>query len=116
MRTFLPKFSATMLLLMASVSANAETRITTAAAMNAAQVRPAPVYPPVAKQMRVQGKVEVEVTIDTEGSVGGVKALTGNALLTRAAMDAVKQWKFTPFSENGTRVDAVAVLSFEFKN
>jgi protein TonB len=83
-------------------------------AMKAATSRVAPDYPLAARQMKVAGKVEVEVVIKEDGSVDAAKALTGNALLTNAAVDAAKKWKFTPFTEGGSPTTAVTVLVFNF--
>lgn len=73
-----------------------------------------PVYPPMAKQMRVTGKVQVDIFIDPEGAVEKVNTISGNPLLTAAATAAVKQWKFTPFKSNGKNIHAVTAMSFSF--
>jgi TonB family protein len=64
----------------------------------AVRSRVAPIYPEVAKRMRIAGTVKVEATVDAEGNVTSVKALSGNSLLTFAAEDAVRKWKFEPGS------------------
>jgi TonB family protein len=79
-----------------------------AEAVAMAESKVAPVYPPTAKQMRVEGTVEVDVTIAADGQVEKAEPVSGNPLLTRAAVDAVKRWKFK--SGPGS-----AVLSFNFK-
>ena len=55
-----------------------------------------PVYPEIAKRMRISGIVHVEATIAPDGSVTSAKATTGNKMLSPAAEDAVKRWKFVP--------------------
>jgi protein TonB len=65
--------------------------------------------------MKIVGKVMIEVTIDADGNVEDVKVLSGNALLTNAVVNAVKKWKFTPFTANGAATKAVAALDFDFK-
>jgi TonB family protein len=55
-----------------------------------------PVYPEIAKRMRIAGIVHVEATVAADGSVTTVKATTGNKMLSPAAEDAVKRWKFVP--------------------
>lgn len=60
------------------------------------KVRVAPVYPEIAKRMRVGGEVRLEVTVDPEGKVTDVKKLSGNGMLSAAAEDAVRKWKFDP--------------------
>jgi TonB family protein len=58
--------------------------------------RVAPVYPEIAKRMRISGVVHVEATVAADGSVTAAKATTGNKMLSPAAEDAVKRWKFVP--------------------
>jgi TonB family protein len=53
-----------------------------------------PVYPELAKRMKITGVVKVEATVDADGKVTGVKTLSGNSALTNAAEDAVRKWKF----------------------
>ncbi len=58
--------------------------------------RVSPVYPEIAKRMRIGGVVHVEATVAADGSVTAVKAVSGNKMLTPAAEEAVKRWKFAP--------------------
>lgn len=94
---------------------NAEIRVSTDEAMKAAVKKMQPEYPPMAKQMRIGGKVEVQVTISPDGNVEDVKILSGNALLTPSVVNTVKKWKFTPFTQDGNPTTAVAALQFDFK-
>lgn len=64
--------------------------------------RVAPVYPEIAKRMRISGVVHVEATVAADGSVTAVKATTGNKMLSPAAEDAVKHWKFVPGDSQST--------------
>ena len=93
----------------------AEVRITTAEAVKSALTKPTPEYSAIARQMKVVGRVQVEATVGTDGNVEDVKVLTGNPLLTNSTVNAVKKWKFTPFTQNGEPSKAVATLSFDFK-
>ena len=93
----------------------AEVRVTTAEAIKSALNKPNPEYSTMARQMKVVGKVEVEATVGTDGSVESVRVLTGNPLLTNSTVNAVKKWKFTPFTQNGEPSKAVATLSFDYK-
>lgn len=95
--------------------ASADVRVGSVEAMKAAVTKPSPVYSPIAKQMKVSGHVEVEAVVSTDGSVENVKAVTGNPLLTQAAIQAVQKWKFTPFTSNGEATKAVVTLAFDFK-
>ena len=62
----------------------------------AVKVRTAPVYPEIAKRMRIVGEVKLSVTVDSEGNVVEVKKVSGNTMLSAAAEDAVRKWKFEP--------------------
>ena len=53
-------------------------------------------YPRLAHLAIVQGKVEFEVTILSDGSVGQIKAVSGNPLLVDAAKDSLRRWRFRP--------------------
>lgn len=61
--------------------------------------RVAPVYPDLARRMHVGGTVVLLVTIQADGSVSGTKVESGHALLTAAAEDAVRRWRFAPNTE-----------------
>jgi TonB family protein len=73
-----------------------------------------PVYPQAARSMRQMGIVRVEVLVDEEGKVTTVQNLSGPSLLQSAAKDAVKKWKFKPFTRDGQPVKATGFLSFNF--
>lgn len=84
-------------------------------AIKAAKSKVEPEYPAMAKQLHLEGAVEVEARIGENGSVEDVKPLTGNAILMNAAVTALKKWKFNPFLADGKPSKAVADLSFRFK-
>jgi TonB family protein len=73
----------------------------------AVKSRVAPVYPEIAKRMRISGEVQLDVTVDAQGKVKDVKPVSGNHMLEIAAEDAVRQWKFVP--GDGDTVVPVAV-------
>jgi len=75
----------------------------------------APVYPDIAKQARVQGVVILECTISPQGKVTDVKVLRGIPLLDSAAVDAVKQWVYTPTLLNGVPVPVIMTVTVNFK-
>jgi TonB family protein len=68
----------------------------------AVKSRVAPVYPEIAKRMRIGGVVRLEVTVDAEGKVTDVKPVSGNQMLSTAAEEAVRKWRFVPGSEQST--------------
>lgn len=55
-----------------------------------------PVYPVAAKLSRIAGDVRMIITIGEDGKVHDLHAVTGNAILAHAAVDAVKKWEYTP--------------------
>jgi len=96
-------------------SAQDTVHVTQAEAVKAAKERVEPEYPAMAKQLHLEGAVQLEAHIGENGAVEEVKPLTGNAVLMNAAVAAIKKWKFTPFMADGKPVKAVADLSFKFK-
>jgi TonB family protein len=64
----------------------------------------APIYPPLAKQVRIQGKVRLQAAISKTGMVESVNVVSGHPLLVQAAVDAVKQWQYKPFLADGQPV------------
>jgi protein TonB len=89
--------------------------VSQAEAMKAAKERSEPEYPAMAKQLHLEGAVQLEAHIAENGTVEEVKPLTGNAVLMNSAVAAIKKWRFTPFVADGKPVKAVADLSFRFK-
>jgi len=84
-------------------------------AVKAAKEKVQPEYPAMAKQLHLEGTVQVEAHIGSSGTVEDVKPLTGNAVLMNAAVSALRKWKFTPFTADGKPTKAVADMSFSFK-
>jgi TonB family protein len=74
-----------------------------------------PVYPPQAMQMRLEGTVELQANISKTGNIAGIKQLSGQALLGRAATDAVRQWKYKPYYLNGEPVEVETQITVNFK-
>ena len=73
-----------------------------------------PEYPPVARQLHLAGRVEVEVYVTPDGEVDKVQPVSGNPVFTNSAISAVKKWKFTPFKADGKPTKAVGTLTFNF--
>ena len=74
-----------------------------------------PAYPHQAMQMRIQGAVQLQATINKQGSISSVKVLSGDAILARAAVEAVNQWKYKPYFLNGEPVDIQTQITVNFK-
>lgn len=73
-----------------------------------------PVYPPEAKQDRVQGKVQLQIIIDKEGRVAEVSVLQGPDILVQAAVEAVRQWVYRPTLLNGEPVRVQTTVDVNF--
>jgi protein TonB len=84
-----------------------------ARALLAQQVEPT--YPESARASRQQGTVVLQVLIGRDGAVEEVKFLQGSLAFARAAIDAVKQWHFKPYSFNGRPTVARTTLTLIFK-
>jgi protein TonB len=74
----------------------------------------APVYPELAQQARVQGVVIIEALIDGAGNVMDANILRSIPLLDQAAVDAVRQWQFTPTLLNGAPVNLIMTVTVNF--
>ncbi|MDQ3063848.1 MAG: TonB family protein [Acidobacteriota bacterium] len=73
-----------------------------------------PVYPTTARNMRMTGIVKVDLVIDETGKVAEVQNTSGPPMLQRAATDAVKKWKFKPFTRGGLATKATGFVNFNF--
>jgi TonB family protein len=90
--------------------------LTQDAAMAAAIQHHEPEYTPVAKQLKVEGTVEIAVYINARGEVFDTVVVVGNPILVQMCVDAVSKWKFTPFlNEAGKPGKAVVHLRFHLK-
>jgi TonB family protein len=73
-----------------------------------------PIYPPDAKAARVQGSVVIAVIIGKDGNVQSERLVSGHPLLSPAAMDAVKGWKYRPYVLNGDPVEVDTQITVNF--
>lgn len=73
-----------------------------------------PPYPTIARQVRAQGLVQVQISISETGEVTDAILLSGHPLLRDAALQAAKQWRFKPTELNGRPVRAIGVITFNF--
>jgi protein TonB len=74
----------------------------------------APVYPSIAQAARVQGIVIIEATIGADGQVVNTRVLRSVPLLDDAALDAVRQWHYTPTLLNGVPVPVIMTVTVQF--
>ena len=73
-----------------------------------------PVYPPLARQARIQGVVRFNVIIAQDGHVSSITLVNGHPLLVPAAQEAVKQWVYRPTLLNGDPVEVATVIDVNF--
>ncbi len=73
-----------------------------------------PVVPPLAKAARVGGSVKLHVIISPTGDVSTVTVISGHPMLAPAAIEAVKQWKYEPFIENGNPTTVATEVELDF--
>jgi TonB family protein len=76
--------------------------------------RIAPIYPTEARDKKIEGTVKLQVTVHKDGSVTVQSVLHGDAPLSQAAVDAVRQWRFEPFQLDGQSVDVQQTVEFVF--
>ena len=74
----------------------------------------APVYPPLARQARIQGSVVLRVRVNKSGDVTDIQLFSGHPMLAPAAIEAVKQWKYKPYLLNGEAVDVETDVTVNF--
>jgi TonB family protein len=73
-----------------------------------------PSYPLLARQMKVQGSVVLQALIGKDGNIQDLRVLTGPAILSTAAREAVKQWRFKPYLQAGQPVETEARITVNF--
>jgi len=74
-----------------------------------------PQYPTIAQSARIEGVVILDAVIDATGRVTGVRVIRSIPLLDQAAIDAVRQWRFTPTTLNGEPVPILLTVTVQFK-
>ena len=73
-----------------------------------------PDYPLLARQMKVQGVVSLQALIARDGTIQELQILSGPEILATAAREAVKQWHFKPYLQNGQPVETQARITVNF--
>jgi protein TonB len=72
-------------------------------------------YPPLAKQARIQGDVVIDSVIDTQGRVTQMRVVSGSPLLVEAAMQGLAQWRYQPTLLNGEPVAVEMLVTVHFQ-
>jgi periplasmic protein TonB len=73
-----------------------------------------PAYPPLARTARVQGSVVLAAVIGKDGAIQNLHVISGHPLLTQAALDAVRQWRYKPYILNGEPVEVDTQVTVNF--
>jgi TonB family protein len=73
-----------------------------------------PMYPPLAKQARIQGTVQFTALIGADGSIQSLQLVSGHPLLVPSAQDAVKQWMYKPTLLNGNPVEVITQIDVNY--
>lgn len=76
-----------------------------------------PVYPEQARAVRMEGDVLLHIVVATDGAIKELNVVSGDPILAKAAVEAVKQWRYKPILLNGTpvEVDSTVSVMFRFK-
>jgi protein TonB len=73
-----------------------------------------PTYPPLARQARIQGAVQLQAEISKDGSIENLRLISGHPMLAPAAIEAVKQWRYKPYILNGEPVEVETQITVNF--
>jgi protein TonB len=101
-------------LLCAGFAEDTPKKVTKTEGMSAVTNKVSPDYPAIARQLKIEGAVELEALVTESGTVEKVNIVSGNPVLTRPAVDALKKWKFAPFTSEGKTVKALVPISLTF--
>ena len=74
-----------------------------------------PDYPAQALPQRLEGPVVLQVWVQKDGTIRDLKLVKGYFVLAKAASDAVKQWRFKPYTPNGPAIDFQTLITINFK-
>jgi periplasmic protein TonB len=73
-----------------------------------------PLYPALARQVRIQGPVRLRAIISKSGTIENLQALGGHPMLIPAALNAVRQWLYRPYLLNGEPVEVETEITVNF--
>ncbi len=71
-------------------------------------------YPLLGQHTRVQGSVVLQAVVGTDGTIENLRVISGPAILTAAAQQAVREWRFKPYLQNGQPVETKATITVNF--
>jgi protein TonB len=73
-----------------------------------------PVYPPLARQARIQGPVQLRAIISKTGVIENLQAISGHPMLIPAALNAVRQWRYRPYMLNEEPIEIETEITVNF--
>jgi protein TonB len=73
-----------------------------------------PAYPPIAKQARVQGVVEMRALISKTGTIENLNVISGHPMLATAAVEAVRDWRYRPYLLNNEPIEVETEITVNF--
>lgn len=76
--------------------------------------KPEPSYPAIAKAARISGTVVLSATISKTGTIENLTVVSGPQMLSQAAIDAVRQWRYKPYLLNGEPVEVQTQVNVNF--
>jgi protein TonB len=73
-----------------------------------------PIYPPIARQARIQGAVELRAIVSKAGTIENLAVVSGHPMLVKSAVEAVRQWRYRPYLLNGDPVEVETEITVNF--
>jgi len=73
-----------------------------------------PIYPPIARQARIQGTVELRAIVSKSGTIENLAVLSGHPMLVKSALEAVRQWRYRPYLLNGEPIEVETDITVNF--
>jgi protein TonB len=89
-------------------------RVSEGVLLGSAIFKPKPSYPPMARQIRLTGTVQVQITIAEDGRVVAATVISGHPILRAAALEAARRWVFSPTRLSHVPVKVQGLLTFNF--
>ncbi len=77
-------------------------------------LRVQPIYPPLARQARIQGTVELQAIIGKAGTIENLVVVRGHPMLVKSAMEAVRQWRYRPYLLNNEPIEVETEITVNF--
>jgi periplasmic protein TonB len=73
-----------------------------------------PIYPPLARQARIQGTVELRAIVSKAGTIENLVVVSGHPMLVKSAIEAVRQWRYRPYLLNGDPIEVETAVTVNF--